>query len=69
MQQLDASHSSATHRGFQQSDDVICVFLNFKLIGKFKDKQSANQCIIELLSKGPKEAQKDFSEYKHLLLC
>jgi hypothetical protein len=68
MQQFDASQSGGIHRGYQKSDDHIYVFLNYKQVGKFKDKESANQCICELIKNAPKESQKDLEEYKKLIL-
>jgi hypothetical protein len=69
MQQLDVSQSSSAHRGYQEPDDHIYVFLNFKQVGKFKDKASANKFMQELISKGPKESQKDFIEYKDSIMA
>lgn len=68
MQQIDASQSGSLHRGYQNADDHIYIFLNYKQIGKFKDKESANRLILELIKNGPKEAQKDFQEYKKVIL-
>ena len=41
------------HRGYQIADDSICVFLNFKQLGEFKDKASAIKLIEKLLLEAP----------------
>lgn len=41
------------HRGYQKSTDSIGVFLNFKLMGDFKDTQSAEALIRKLLREAP----------------
>lgn len=38
---------------YLKPDDCICVFLNFKKLGEFKDKASANVLIRKLLDNAP----------------
>lgn len=38
---------------YQESSDAIHVFLNFKLIGKFKTKQDAQRLIKKLIEESP----------------
>lgn len=44
------------------------MFLNFKLLGRFKKKSEAKALILKLISEAPKGAMKDFEEHKGVLL-
>jgi hypothetical protein len=61
---LDCSYVKSEHRGFAVSQDEIVVFLNFRIVGRFKSKQEARRLILKLIEDAPI----DISECREYLL-
>lgn len=59
MQVWDACWVKGEHRGYNKASDSIGVFLNFKMVGEFKDTASAEALLRKLL----REAPVDLSEF------
>jgi len=59
---------SGVHRGYQESKDTIGVFLNFKLLNEFKEKNGALKLVRELVEKAPPNAKTDFERHLDVLI-
>lgn len=68
LQVFNCSVSSGVHRGWTISDDHIFVFLNYKQLGKFKDKASARKLLEKLIKECPYECRKDFEQHADEIL-
>lgn len=68
MQIFNCSVSKGIHRGFNRPDDAICVFINYKQVGKFKEKSAAIDLVKKLITNCPNEARKDFEAHQNELL-
>jgi hypothetical protein len=68
LQTFDASFSTGRLPLFQVATHSIGVFLNFKLVGEFKDKASARGLVCSLINAAPASAQKDFEAHRQILL-
>lgn len=62
IQFFNVSISSSTP-DYQKSTDDIGIFLNYKLIARFKEKAPAIALVNKLLSEAPKQSLKDFNSY------
>ena len=68
LQSLDVCRVSGVHRGYQESKDTIGVFLNFKLLNEFKEKNGALKLVRELVEKAPPNAKTDFERHLDVLI-
>lgn len=59
-----AGKFSPPHRGYQLKEDAIWVFLNYEKVGVFKDKDSAQRKVNELINDCPV----DLKEFVHYLI-
>ncbi len=64
LQVWNACRIGMAHRGHQLSDDSIHVFLNFKKVGIYQDRQAANTVLSRLLSAAPV----DLAEFRSYLV-
>ena len=55
------------HKGYQEKDDGIHIFLNFNKIALVKSKAEAKKILDKLYKECPKEAKKDYEQYKDIL--
>lgn len=58
----DACCVSSPHRGYHKAEDSIGVFLNFKMVGEFKEVQSAKQLLQKLIEDAPVNLR-DYQSY------
>lgn len=67
MTQLDAFEIGGQHRGYQNREDTIWIFLNFKKVAVVKSKSEAVGVLNKLIQDCPPESKSDFEEYKEIL--
>ena len=58
----DGCTVGSPHRGYQLAPDAIFVFLNFKEVGRFKERGAAKGLITKLLHEAPVDLS-DFAAY------
>lgn len=62
---LECCYTRSPHKGFDTADDEIVVFLNFKIVGRFKSRKDARACVDRLIAESP--AKKDFESNSSVL--
>jgi len=55
------------HKGYQDKDDAIHIFLNFNKVGVMKTKSEAVSLLNKLVEECPKFGKKDLEEFKEYL--
>jgi hypothetical protein len=62
-----ACATGGEHKGYQEKDDVIGIFVNFNEVALVKSKAEARKILDKLIKDCPKEAKSNFEQYKQTL--
>lgn len=54
---LECCYTKSPHKGFDTAGDEIVVFLNFKIVGRYKSKKDAKRCIERLITESPAKGE------------
>lgn len=67
MMSTDCSITSGPHKGYQDREDGIWIFLDFKKVAVFKNKGEAKARIEKLIDKAPRELKKEIETFQDYL--
>lgn len=65
---IDAWSVGGEHKGYQDADDSIGIFINYKMVFETKIKEEATRYIQKLVEQSPTELREHLVEFQHYLL-